>query len=88
MSEWINARVAKRDSEAGARRRNGTLCRSPAMPNGRCRMHGGTSPGAPVANSSASKHGRHTAEANAERQSIATLIRTMKSLAGKVERLD
>ncbi|MGO8839738.1 MAG: HGGxSTG domain-containing protein [Methyloceanibacter sp.] len=22
-------------------------CQSPAMPNGRCRMHGGKSPGAP-----------------------------------------
>ena len=29
----------------GARTRAGGACRSPAMPNGRCRMHGGTSTG-------------------------------------------
>jgi hypothetical protein len=31
----------------GARTRRGSRCQSPAMPNGRCRMHGGSSPGAP-----------------------------------------
>ena len=30
-----------RSPRCGARTRNGTPCRSPAMPNGRCRMHGG-----------------------------------------------
>jgi hypothetical protein len=30
----------------GARTRAGSPCRSPAMPNGRCRMHGGKSTGA------------------------------------------
>lgn len=29
----------------GARTRSGSPCRSPAMPNGRCRMHGGKSTG-------------------------------------------
>ena len=29
----------------GARTRRGTPCQSPAMPNGRCRMHGGPSTG-------------------------------------------
>ena len=33
----------------GARTRS-SPCRSPAMPNGRCRMHGGGSPGAPKGN--------------------------------------
>src|SRR3954466_1529332 len=31
----------------GAKTRSGRPCHSPAMPNGRCRMHGGASPGAP-----------------------------------------
>jgi len=31
----------------GAKTRSGAPCRSAAMPNGRCRMHGGGSPGAP-----------------------------------------
>ena len=47
----------------GARTRRGSPCQSPAMPNGRCRMHGGTSPGAPKGNRNALKHGRYSAEA-------------------------
>ena len=30
-----------RSRRCGARTRSGSACRSPAMPNGRCRMHGG-----------------------------------------------
>ena len=57
-------------------------CQSPAMKNGRCRMHGGTSPGAPKGNKNALKHGRYTAEAIARRREIAELIRTARSLIG------
>jgi hypothetical protein len=39
----------------GAPTRRGSSCRSPAMRNGRCRMHGGMSPGAPKGNKSALK---------------------------------
>ena len=63
-----------------ARTRRGSLCQSPAMKNGRCRMHGGTSPGAPKGNKNAYKHGHYTADAIARRRSIATLIRTGKKL--------
>ena len=62
--------------------RNDTLCRSPAMPNGRCRMHGGLSPGAPKGNRNALKHGRYTAESLARRRELAALLRTMRALAG------
>ena len=65
----------------GARTRSGGLCKSPAMKNGRCRMHGGTSPGAPKGNKNALKHGRYTAEAIAERQEIVALLRAIKALA-------
>jgi hypothetical protein len=51
------------------------------MPNGRCRMHGGTSPGAPKGNRNAYKHGRCTADAVARRREIAALLRAMRSLA-------
>ena len=54
-----------------ARTRRGSPCQSPAMKNGRCRMHGGTSPGAPKGNKNALKHGRYTAEAIARRREIA-----------------
>lgn len=30
--------------ECGAKRRNGQPCKAPAMPNGRCRIHGGKTP--------------------------------------------
>jgi hypothetical protein len=49
--------------------------------NGRCRMHGGTSPGAPKGNKNALKHGRYKSESTANRREIATLLRTMRALA-------
>ena len=58
---------------------------SPAMNNGRCRMHGGKSPGAPRGNSNAYRHGRYTAEAIAERRRIATLLRSMRRLMEEVD---
>jgi len=51
------------------------------MPNGRCRMHGGPSPGAPKGNNNAFKHGRYTARAIARRREIAGLVRAMKGMA-------
>jgi hypothetical protein len=44
-------------------------------------MHGGLSPGAPRGNRNELKHGRYTAEAMANRQEIAALVRAMKTLA-------
>lgn len=41
-------------SLCGAKTRSGGSCTQRAMPNGRCRMHGGKSPGAPI------KHGRRS----------------------------
>jgi uncharacterized protein YjcR len=51
------------------------------MPNGRCRLHGGMSPGAPKGNKNAFKHGRYTAEEIANRREIAALLQTMRALA-------
>lgn len=67
-----------------AQTRAGTLCQSPAMANGRCRMHGGKAPGAPKGNSHARKHGRYTAEAIAERRELMALVRDMKGLIDEV----
>ena len=68
-----------------ARTRNGTPCQSPAMANGRCRMHGGKAKGAPKGNSHAFRHGRYTAEHIAERRHFAALLREMK---GFIDELD
>src|SRR5580692_11020461 len=68
----------------GARTRSGSGCRSAAMPNGRCRMHGGMSPGAPKGNTNAFKHGHYTAEAIASRREIAKLLRDARALVKQV----
>lgn len=65
-----------------ARSRSGKPCQSPAMPNGRCRMHGGPSPGAPKGNQNAFKHGRYSARSIAEKRRIAALISEMRETAG------
>lgn len=41
-------------AHCGAKKRNGEKCKSPAMPNGRCRLHGGKTP---ATNQNAVKHG-------------------------------
>jgi hypothetical protein len=51
------------------------------MPNGRCRMHGGPSPGAPKGNKNNFRHGRYSAEAIAGRRKIRELVRAMRALA-------
>ncbi|HRD87320.1 MAG TPA: HGGxSTG domain-containing protein [Accumulibacter sp.] len=68
-----------------ARTRSGTPCQSPAMPNGRCRLHGGKATGAPKGNRNAFKHGRYTAAHIAERRHFAELLRKMK---GSIRDLD
>jgi len=50
-------------------------CQSPTIANGRCRMHGGPSPGAPKGYRNAWKHGRFAAEAIARRRHVADLLR-------------
>ena len=70
-----------RSPRCGARTRNGSPCQSPAMPNGRCRLHGGLSPGAPRGNRNAFKHGRYTTEALVRRREVAALLREMRVLA-------
>jgi hypothetical protein len=64
-----------------ARTRSGQPCQARAMPNGRCRMHGGTSPGAPKGNKNASSTDRYTAEEIANRREITALLGTVRALA-------
>jgi hypothetical protein len=58
------------------------------MANGRCRMHGGASPGAPIGNANARKHGQYTAEAIADRRELAALLRSMRRLVEEVDEQD
>jgi hypothetical protein len=45
--------------------RGGRPCRSPAMANGKCRMHGGRSAGPTGKRNGAYRHGKYTKEAKA-----------------------
>ena len=68
----------------GAKTRRGSSCQCPAMTNGRCRLHGGKSTGAPIGNKNALKSGEHTAEAKVFRRYMNALLRESKEL---VERM-
>jgi hypothetical protein len=59
----------------GARTRSGATCQCPAMPNGKCRIHGGLSPGAPRGTANGSyRDGYWTREAVEERKLIRSLV--------------
>jgi hypothetical protein len=59
----------------GASTRTGSPCQCPAMPNGKCRIHGGASPGAPHgAANGRFKDGYWTREAVEERKFIRLLV--------------
>jgi uncharacterized protein YjcR len=62
-------------SQCGAKARSGLPCTEAPMPNGRCRVHGGLSPGAPKGNKNAYKHGRYTQEAIEQKAMIDDLLR-------------
>jgi hypothetical protein len=55
-------------------------CRNAAMANGRCRLHGGKNPGAPIGNKRALVHGRYSAEGIANRREGIALIETAIAL--------
>jgi hypothetical protein len=54
-------------------RTTGKPCRSPAMPNGRCRMHGGKAGRKPT-------HGRYTQAAIADRRKSRDMLRLLREL--------
>jgi len=64
----------------GAKTRSGTLCKSPSMKNGRCRMHGGKSTGPPKGNQNALKHGYYTKDAIEHRKYVRQLIKDSQEL--------
>lgn len=72
-------------ARCGARRRAGGECLSPAMENGRCRMHGGASPGAPLGNRNALKHGQTTADGLLSRKLLREVLRSASNVAAASE---
>src|SRR5580704_886479 len=72
----------------GARTRSGTPCKGPAMPNGRCRMHGGlstgpkTEAGKAAIRASRTKHGRYSQASIADRRKVRAAIRALREMFG------
>jgi len=69
LPDWrLTLPLAQACPRCGARTRLGAGCKAPAMPNGRCRMHGGASSGPRTAAGLArmrdakTRHGRYTEE--------------------------
>lgn len=87
-SDGINPMQSTHNApRCGAKTRRGTACRSPAMKNGRCRMHGGKSPGAPCDNENGNfRHGLRTQEAIKDRKRYAQLLRNCRALLKEVNR--
>jgi hypothetical protein len=90
-SGWSKALQAAREaSRCGARTRSGLPCRGAAMPNGRCRMHGGPSTGPRTpeglerSRRANWKHGRRSAEARARRKEAAAIQRQIRQLIALV----
>jgi len=76
MPQWL-----KCVPRCGARTRQRTACKQPAMPNGRCRMHGGLSTGP--------KHpyittGNWTKSAIKRRKEVRDLIRQVRELEKQI----
>lgn len=64
----------------GAKTRRGTPCKTSPMKNGRCRMHGGKSTGAPKGNQNALKHGRYSGEVKSCRSQTSFLISAFREM--------
>lgn len=67
-------------AKCGAKTRSGTPCQSPAMANGRCRLHGGKSTGPPKGNQNAYKHGFYTKRAIEFRRKTKALLKETNEL--------
>lgn len=72
----------------GAKTRSGSPCRSAAMPNGRCRMHGGpstgprTEAGRAAIRASRTIHGRYSQAAIQQRREVRFMLRTLRAMLG------
>jgi hypothetical protein len=86
MKNEINPMQLQQAARCGAKTRSGAPCQSPAVHGKkRCRMHGGTSPGAPRGNQYAVKSGAYTRQALAQRREARAILKTLRELIEKVK---
>lgn len=68
-------------------RTTGQPCRCPAMANGRCKLHGGKSPGAPRgAQNGNFRHGQRTKEALERRREVLELLQSLREMMAGLKR--
>ena len=73
-----------------AKTRSGAACKSPAMKNGRCRLHGGKSTGPRTPEGLARiieahfKHGEYTKEAREEQKQIRALMKSLNKTIAEI----
>jgi hypothetical protein len=78
MNRALSQRLAQMNDApcCGAKTRAGSPCRCPAMSNGKCRIHGGLSPGAPRGAANGNyRDGYWTREAVDERKFVRSLVK-------------
>jgi hypothetical protein len=69
----------------GAKNRRDAPCQCPAMPNGRCRLHGGLSTGPKTKEGierirrALTKHGRYSRQAKVEQRQYQELLRSFRA---------
>jgi hypothetical protein len=81
VPDWrITMPLAHASPRCGARTRAGIPCKGPAMPTGRCRMHGGASPGAPRGTGNGMwKHGMRSTATIERRRKVTGEARRIRS---------
>ena len=74
-----------------AKTRRGTLCQCPAMPNGRCRLHGGLSTGPKTPEGierirrALTTHGWYSQAAKSERRFVRLLLREGRAVLSRLK---
>jgi hypothetical protein len=77
-------------ARCGAKNRRGAPCRCPAMPNGRCRLHGGlsTGPKTPAGveriRQAVMKHGRYSKQALTEGEEYRKLLQQCRQMLAAI----
>jgi hypothetical protein len=81
VPDWrVTMPLAHASPRCCARTRAGIPCKGPAMPSGRCRMHGGSSPGAPRGTGNGMwRHGLRSIEAIERRRKMTAEMRRIRS---------
>jgi hypothetical protein len=80
LPDWrITMPLAHASLRCGAHTRAGSTCKGPAMANGRCRMHGGASPGAPRGEGNGMwRHGLRSVETIEQRRKMTSEMRRIR----------